>query len=243
VRKMALAVVAWAAVFAPSAMAAPPRLTAVGHDRMHPWAEWTLTPGSEAATVQVADSPEVGTDGYFWEENVVEFDVLEPTQTRWLSSSRLDPGTYYLHVSSFTPGCLECRVREWSNVLQLVVTAPPPPPPRYEASARSIHPDAIRQRGGPWTYTGDTLRVAFRNANAAGGTTQTYRVCWQGVGKARCRARTIRGRTWDAWRLRVLGPWVPCRGQRLVGSRDIHLMWSVGGRIVARRSVKIYECS
>ena len=223
-------------------MATPPTLTAVGHDRMHPWAEWTLAPGAKAWTIEVATAPDQGSDGDFWTENVKEFDLLwnDPGQTRWLSPSRLDPGVYYVHVSSYTdypgPG------QEWSNVMQLIVTAPPPPP-RFEASARSIYPNAIRARGGPWTYPGDTLRVAFRNRNAVVGARQTYRVCWQGSGPARCRARTIRGRAWDAFRLRVLGAWVPCRGQRLVGRRDIRLNWSVGGRVVARRSVWIYECS
>ena len=238
-RKLVFVIAACAAVFAPSALAAPPTLLRVGHDRMHPWAEWTLPPGADAQTIEIASAPEVGTDGAFWMENVEEFDLLEDDQTRYLSTSRLDPGTYYVHVSSFDPECVECPIREWSNILRLVVAAPP----RYEASVRSVNVNAIRAPGGPWTYMGDTLRVAFRNVNAAAGTTQAYRVCFQGYGRARCRTRAIRGRAWDAFRLRVLGPWVPCRGQRRVGRRDIRFTWSVGRRIVARRSVWIYECS
>lgn len=36
-----------------------------------------------------------------------------------------------------------------------------------------------------------------------------YRVCYRGLGRARCRTRTIAASSWDSWRLRVLGSW--CR--------------------------------
>jgi Host cell surface-exposed lipoprotein len=52
------------------------------------------------------------------------------------------------------------------------------PQPRYEASVRSIHPGAIRDRSRNWTYRGDTVRVAFRNATARPSNSQLYRVCY-----------------------------------------------------------------
>src|SRR3990167_8247675 len=79
--------------------AAPPVLIAVGHQDRHPWAEWTLPLGVEATVVEVATAPDIGTDGYFFEEKRVAFEILESNQIRWLSGYQLDPGTYYVHVS------------------------------------------------------------------------------------------------------------------------------------------------
>ncbi len=112
--------------------------------------------------------------------------------------------------------------------------------PRYEAKAASVHPGAIRVRGDRrvWTYLGDTLRVSLRDTGALAGARRPYRVCYRGVGRPRCRARTLVGRMRDAWRLRVLGPWVPC-GRR---HGAISFSWAVDGRVVATRRVYVYEC-
>ena len=111
-----------AAVLLPTpALAAPPTLLSVGHVKRHPTATWVLAPGSEAAVVEVATSPETGSDGYFFTENVEAFEVPQATETTWLDSSALKPSTYYVHVASFTPSCLECPVREWSQILTLVI--------------------------------------------------------------------------------------------------------------------------
>ena len=115
------AVVAVALAFASPAPAAPPALQSVGHVKRHPKATWVLPPDSEAAVAEVATSPEIGSDGYFFDENVKAFDVLEAGQTTWLDSSALKPGTYYVHVASYTPSCFECPSREWSQVLPLVI--------------------------------------------------------------------------------------------------------------------------
>jgi hypothetical protein len=116
-----LAVAVLALLTVSPVLAAPPTLVAVSHVKRHPQASWVLAPGSEAAFIQVATSPEVGTDGYFFEENVEDTDVLEAGQTHWLSTSQLDPGTYFVHVASYTPGCLPCPIREWSQIETLAV--------------------------------------------------------------------------------------------------------------------------
>ena len=119
------------------AAAAPPVLTAVGHDRQHPWARWTLPAGVEARVVEVATAPDVGSNGYFWEENVEVFETLEPSQTYWLSTEKLDAGkTYYVHIGGHDEQCYEderCPLREFSRVMTL--TIPPPPPPARSPTA------------------------------------------------------------------------------------------------------------
>jgi hypothetical protein len=108
-------------VFVSPAVAAPPALLSAGHVKRHPNATWALAPGSESAVVEVATSPEAGSDGYFFTENVEAFDVLQADQTTWLYSSPLKPGTHYVHVASYTPSCIECPIREWSQILTLVI--------------------------------------------------------------------------------------------------------------------------
>jgi hypothetical protein len=85
----------------------------------------------------------------------------------------------------------------------------------------SIHPGAVGERSRNWTYLGDTVRIAFRNAMAVTGERQRYTVCYTRNRSLACRSRTLRGRAWDAWRLRIMpvgcGPWQqwfgtqPCR--------------------------------
>jgi hypothetical protein len=163
-----------ALVFTGQVAAAPPVLTSVSHVDRHPSATWTLPPGVVPQVAEVATSPATSTDGYFFSENVVAFDLLQRGQTNWVYNSQLDPGTYYAHISGLDEPCFYaglCPVREFTQILTLTIAAPPPPPPppaprpRYEASVRSIHPGAIRLSGN-WTYLGDTVRVRFRNARA-----------------------------------------------------------------------------
>jgi hypothetical protein len=88
-----------------AANAAPPILISVGHKKRHPTAEWTLPPGVQARVIELATTPETSTDGYFFDENVDALDTLEPTQTRWVYNSQLDPGTYYVHVAGIDEPC------------------------------------------------------------------------------------------------------------------------------------------
>jgi hypothetical protein len=103
------------------AQAAAPTLVSVGQVKRHPKATWTLPSGSESFVIQVASSPETGSDGSFFTENVEDIDLLESGQTSWLSSSRLDPGTYYVHVGGTTPNCEACPIPEWSETLSLKI--------------------------------------------------------------------------------------------------------------------------
>jgi hypothetical protein len=233
-------------VHAGDATAAPPVLTSVSHVQRHPQATWTLPPGVVPQIAEVATSPATSTDGYFFRENVVAFDLLQSGQTNWVYNSQLDPGVYYVHIAGLDEPCFVaglCPVREFTQTMTLTIEAPPPPPPppaprpRYQSSVRSIHPGAIRL-GGNWTYLGDTVRVRLRNATARPSDGQGYRVCYTHSRRLVCRNRRILGRSWDSWRLRVTPAMVGFRAGRL--RRYLEFTWRVDQRIVARKRIRVF---
>jgi hypothetical protein len=240
-----IAVLGAASVFASPTGAAPPVLVSTSHVQRHPAATWTLPPGVKAAVAEVATSPATSTDGYFFQENLKAFDVLQDTQTNWVYNSQLDPGVYYLHIAGIDEPCFYaglCPVREFTQTATLVIEAPPPPPPprpRYEASVRSIHPGAIRDGSRNWTYRGDSVRVRFRNAVARPGDGALYRVCYTKNRRLACRNGRIFGRLWDSWQLRIMPPWAGFVNGRY--RRYVEFTWRVDRRIVARKRVWIYE--
>ena len=124
-----LALFASALLFAGSAAAAPPVLLAVGQVDHHPTATWSLPAGVQTTLVEVATDPAPGPDGYFLFKNLATSAAPAGTDTSWTSPLALDPGTYYVNVVGYEPGCGTCPAREFSNVLTLVIPAPPPPPP------------------------------------------------------------------------------------------------------------------
>ena len=221
-------------LFASPAAAAPPVLVSVSDVNRHPAATWTLPPGVTSRVAEVATSPATSTDGYFFSENVKAFDVLQPTQTNWVYNSQLDPGTYYVHIGGLDEPCYyagQCPVREFTQVATLVIEAPPPPPPRprYQASVSSTHPHAIPLRGH-WTYSGDTVSVRFRNATARASDARVYRVCYTYRRSLVCRSRTLAGRRWDSWRLRV-------KREMAAGRGYIEFSWRVNRDVVARKQI------
>lgn len=239
-RAVLLALVGGAALaFVSPALAAPPVLTSVSHIDRHPAASWTLPPGVTSQVAEVATSPATSTDGYFFSENVKAFDTLEETQTNWVYNYQLDTGLYYVHIGGLDEPCFFaglCPVREWSQVMTLEIPKPPPPPPRprYQASVRSIHPNAILLPGN-WTYLGDTVRIRFRNANALPNDAQRYTVCHMTAGSHRAcsKSRMIIGRGWDGFRLRITLP-------RIRGLEHGDFSWRIDGRVVARKRITIF---
>jgi hypothetical protein len=243
-----------ALALASHAQAAPPVLLSVGHVDRHPEANWSLPAGVKSKVAEVATSPATSTDGYFFFENVRAFSTLEDSQTHWVYNFQLDPGTYYLHIAGIDEPCFFaglCPVREFSQIMTLVIAPPPPPPPpeppaprpepaaRYQATVRTIHPGAIGDRSRNWTYLGDTVRVAFRNATAVAGERRRYTVCYTRNRSLACRSRALRGRAWDAWRLRIMPPWAGFVKGRY--RRYIEFTWRTSGRLVARKRIWIYE--
>jgi len=120
--------------------------------------------------------------------------------------------------------------------------SPPPtstPKPRYQASVRTTHPRTIRDRSRNWTYRGDTVRVAFRNAAAPAGERRRYEVCHTRKRALVCGSRTLRGNAWDAWKLRVRRPWAGYVKGRY--RRYVEFTWRVSGKTVARKRIWIYR--
>jgi hypothetical protein len=118
--------VAAALVVPTAAMAAPPTLVSVGHTKQHPTVRWTLPLGVESQAVEIATDPAQATDGSFFPENLVLFELVEASQTSYTSRNRrLKTGvTYYVHTSGIDWPCFfvfACPVREWSNVLTLTI--------------------------------------------------------------------------------------------------------------------------
>jgi hypothetical protein len=93
------------------------------------------------------------------------FDLLEETQTTWLDSDQLPPGTYYVHVSGFDEACYyagRCPVREWSQILPLVV------PANKRPRLAAVHwIEAGHNKPGRRYYVTETLR--FRACDDAPG--------------------------------------------------------------------------
>jgi glucose/arabinose dehydrogenase len=115
----------------------------------------------------------------------------------------------------------------------------PKPTPRYQATVRTTHPRAIRDRSRNWTYRGDIVRVAFRNAAAPAGERRRYKVCHTRNRAVVCGMRTLRGRAWDAWKLRIRRPWAGYVKGRY--RRYVEFTWRVSSRTVARKRIWIYR--
>jgi hypothetical protein len=157
------AVVFGIAALVPSkAVAAPPVLVSVGQVKRHPSANWTLPPNVKAQVIEVATQPDVASDGSFFFENVKVYDTLTDLQTTWLSAFQLDPGTYYVHVSGYDESCASCPIREWSQILPVVI--PKNKRPRLLAVRWQ---EAGHNRPGRRYYVTETLR--FRVCDDASG--------------------------------------------------------------------------
>lgn len=129
-------------ILAPAAArAAPPKLDSVGYSSTgQPTASFTIDLDSEPDRIEIATAPDTGPDGAFLPANVVKAGTLDEDDY-FKAGGALPAGTYYVHVSAirdvecddvsdpYAPACAPSQVREWSNVLTLVI--PPPKPGRY----------------------------------------------------------------------------------------------------------------
>lgn len=110
----------------PQAAASPPVLTAVGHDRFHPWATFSA-PGADSVTIHFATSAERATDGNFFAENVTGTETFtdeEIAAGRWLSEETYGlSGKRWLMLSAVSYSCPEGAdcAEGFSNVLEFTV--------------------------------------------------------------------------------------------------------------------------
>jgi hypothetical protein len=74
----------------------------VSPDR-HISATWS-GPYLDFGAIQIATQPSIGSDGDFFHENWVRFDLLGAGQTSWTDSEQIEhPGTYYLRLGGWDP--------------------------------------------------------------------------------------------------------------------------------------------
>lgn len=130
----ALAVAALLVVAAPPALAEPPTLLSAGHESRYPTASWSLAPGAEAASIELASNPATSGDGRFVDPELSE--ALFGPETSWEGEEQLGYGTYHVHVGSrqCDAGTGTCGPIEWSNVLTFTIPVPVPQPGRYTGS-------------------------------------------------------------------------------------------------------------
>ena len=230
--KLAVAVFAVTAslVFVSSALAQPPALSSVtvSADR-HPSAAFSA-PAAGLLAVYFASKPDRGSDGSFFEENIVTEDLLTIDEIQagsWTGSDRLDPGTYYAMVyaspadplcydpitGTLNPSCAD----GYSNVAVLTV---PVPQIRYAASVtvfRSLKEANLHLKATPL------------------GVNKRYRACYLNrAKKKRCVSGTLGGYSWNS----------SASDEVSVSTRKLPAVttftWYVGSRAVARKRVKVH---
>ena len=202
--------------------AAAPVLIGVSSDRLHPSAIFHA-PGAENLNITFATSPERGTDGSFLTENVRHTDGMtaDEIQTgRWIDSSQIDPGRYWVYLRASDFSCFDDPVSGctsgFSNMLEVEI---PAPDQRYQTSV-----DVLRN-----------VRVIFLTIKItpAGKKPIPYRVCWRDKRrKQRCARGRVDGYSWtepasDMLQIRLRGM-----------TRRTEFVWTVGGAEVAYRRVR-----
>ena len=142
-----IAVLAVLAAPALARAAATPVIDSVSAPDRHPTVTWSLPEGVEAEAVEVADKPDIGEYDQFVSSSVWIGEQVDASATSWTSlSTRLDPGTYYVHVLGWDQSCMdddfatECE-HVVSPTVTLVVTNAPPRlgPVHIRVWGRTVH--------------------------------------------------------------------------------------------------------
>lgn len=184
---------------------------------------------ADAATIYVATAPDRATNGRFFDENVRTLAFLTSSEIQnghWTSSSRIDPGRYWvllnasadfnlcyiLDPGTFDPACSD----GYSEVLPLVV---PKPTIRF-TTASTVYP-----------FLG---QVDLKLTAKPLGERLPYRLCYRTVKMVRrCLNGVIRGFSWDFPEDHSLS----IRTRNL--ARFTTFTWYVGGVKVASRRVRV----
>lgn len=214
-------------VTAPVAGAVAPSLTVSATDR-RPQAAFSA-PFASDATLYFANKPDRATDGQFFTENVESIDSVtddELAAGRWVSESRLDPGTYYVMMRAspdfdscylFDSGGYDPKCADgYSSVATITIAKPVS---RYTASAQALR------------YLG----VVHANLRATTlGEKRAYRVCYRTAAKKRrCTAGTLDGYSWESAATDTL------RLSTRLMPKSTTLTWWVGARQIASKTVRV----
>lgn len=179
--------------------------------------------------IYFASKPDQGTDGSFYQENIVTEDSLTSDEIQagsWTYSDQLDPGTYYVMINAspnfdlcYDPNTgtydLSCA-NGYSNVVTLKV---PIPRIRYGASVsvlRYLNQADLRLKATPL------------------GVKQRYRVCYlDRAKKKKCVSGTLGGYSWDSSATDDLS----VSTSKL--APETTFTWYVGSRAVAKKRVLV----
>ena len=177
----------------------------------------------------VATRPDRASNGAFLSENIDDLAFLtggELLAGAWSSPRRVDPGTYWLMIRAdadfaacyrtelggFDPACAD----GYSEPYPLTV---PRPVVRWSTGAtvyRFLEQVDLRLRASRY---GERVR---------------YRLCWRtAAGRQRCRLEVLTGFSWDSEATDTVS--VSTRGL----PRVARFSWSVRGRVVATRRVRV----
>jgi len=103
------------------ALAASPRLLAVGQNGNSITARWDLPPRHTSDLIEVAHRPATNRAGEF-RDPFTFTDTLRPRQQAWRSNVRFASGTYFVHVSACDPAEIACLGSDiWSNIRKVVL--------------------------------------------------------------------------------------------------------------------------
>ncbi len=211
-----------------TAAAIPPTLSSVSVQGRRPAATFAA-PRAGFVTVYVASKPDRATNGRFLDENVKDITSLTTSEIQsgfWESPSRLDPGGYWMMLDAsadfascylvdlggFDPGCAD----GFSQVLPLSVAKP-----------------VLQFTTGATVYQflGEVdVRLTARRL----GEGLRYRVCYRNARRVRrCLTGVLAGFSWD----------FPASDTLSVRTRNLPRVttftWSVRGRVVASRRVRV----
>lgn len=216
-----------ALVFAAAAGAVAPTLSVSAQDR-RPQATFSA-PSASDVTIYFASKPDRATDGQFFTENIETTDFFtddEIASGRWVSESRIDPGTYYVMIRA-SPDFGRCYILDtggydpacangYSNVTTLNV---PKPVSRY-----SVTTEVRRFSGVVYaTLLATTL-----------GEKRAYRVCYRTLARRqRCTSGTLDGYSWESAATDTLR-----LSTRLMPVRTT-LTWWVATRQIAAKRISI----
>lgn len=152
-------VVSIAAVAVTAAYGAiPVTITSATHVDGHAKVTWTLPPGWTPNVIAIASKPDVGSDGSFFTENLVDGGILRAGQTEFLSSSRLEPRTYFVRLQAYADDFSDSG---WTDTATFTISpAPPPGPANRRPSISNVRWSMVGHNPGPHYYV--TVTVRFR---------------------------------------------------------------------------------